>query len=78
MDIMGPFPKSRQTRYIIVATDYFTKWIEAEAYAMIKAIDMKKLHLEVRHLSPRAAVQNYNEQRLAIYLHYLRRKFCAK
>ena len=32
MDILGPFPIGRgQTKFMIVAIDYFTKWIEAEA-----------------------------------------------
>ncbi|XP_048613404.1 uncharacterized protein LOC125587236 [Brassica napus] len=35
MDIIGPLPCSRQRRFILVLTDYFTKWIEAEAYAQV-------------------------------------------
>ena len=32
MDIMGPFPKNVNGNcYILVAEDYFTKWIEARA-----------------------------------------------
>ena len=32
MDILGPFPKvTGQHKYLFVAVDYFTKWIEAEA-----------------------------------------------
>ena len=32
MDILGPFPLGhRQTKFMIVVVDYFTKWIEAEA-----------------------------------------------
>lgn len=31
MDILGPFqPASGQLRFLIVAVDYFTKWVEAE------------------------------------------------
>jgi hypothetical protein len=26
---MGPFPKSRKFEYILVAVDYFSKWVEA-------------------------------------------------
>ncbi|GAU35398.1 hypothetical protein TSUD_160490 [Trifolium subterraneum] len=38
MDILGPFPTaSRQVKYLIVAVDYFTKWIEAEPLAKIGA-----------------------------------------
>ncbi|XP_013614957.1 PREDICTED: uncharacterized protein LOC106321189 [Brassica oleracea var. oleracea] len=35
MDIIGPMPASRQKKFILVLTDYFTKWVEAEAYASI-------------------------------------------
>ncbi|XP_056854536.1 uncharacterized protein LOC130503993 [Raphanus sativus] len=35
MDIIGPMPNSRQRRFILVLTDYFTKWIEAEAFSQV-------------------------------------------
>ncbi|XP_056853016.1 uncharacterized protein LOC130502257 [Raphanus sativus] len=35
MNIIGPLPTSRQKRFILVLTDYFTKWVEAEAYANV-------------------------------------------
>ncbi|CAL9221091.1 unnamed protein product [Arabidopsis halleri] len=41
MDIVGPLPASRQKRFILVMTDYFTKWVEAESYATIKAKDVQ-------------------------------------
>ena len=31
IDFMGPFPKSKGKEYILVAIDYVTKWVEAEA-----------------------------------------------
>ncbi|GAU46761.1 hypothetical protein TSUD_92560 [Trifolium subterraneum] len=38
MDILGPFPTAaRQVKYLIVAMDYFTKWIEAEPLAKMGA-----------------------------------------
>ncbi|CAA7052946.1 unnamed protein product [Microthlaspi erraticum] len=30
MDIVGPMPRSRQCAYLLVVTDYFTKWVEEE------------------------------------------------
>jgi len=36
MEILGPFPLGRgQTKFLIVAVDYFTKWIEAKAFTKI-------------------------------------------
>jgi len=38
IDIMGPFPLAvRQMKYLVVAIEYFTKWIEAEPVAQITA-----------------------------------------
>ena len=36
IDIMGPLPQGKkQTKFLLVAIDYFTKWVEAEALATI-------------------------------------------
>ena len=36
LDIMGPFPIGvRQLKFLVVGIDYFTKWVEAEALAII-------------------------------------------
>jgi len=38
IDILGPFPLAiRQMKYLIVAIEYFTKWIEVEPVAQITA-----------------------------------------
>ncbi|KAK2449824.1 hypothetical protein QL285_008980 [Trifolium repens] len=43
--ILGPFPASTgQAKWIIVAIDYFTKWIEAEALSSISADQVKKFY----------------------------------
>ncbi|RVX21399.1 hypothetical protein CK203_001989 [Vitis vinifera] len=40
MDIVGPLPAApAQKKFLLVATDYFSKWVEAEAYASIKDKD---------------------------------------
>jgi hypothetical protein len=36
IDLLGPFPKAaRQLKYLVVAVDYSTKWIEVEPLAKI-------------------------------------------
>ena len=36
MDILDPFPlASGQKKFLLVAIDYFTKWVEAESLAKI-------------------------------------------
>ncbi|KAL6312809.1 hypothetical protein AAG906_022537 [Vitis piasezkii] len=43
MDIVGPLPAApAQKKFLLVATDYFSKWVEAEAYANIKDKDVTK------------------------------------
>ncbi|RDY12073.1 Retrovirus-related Pol polyprotein from transposon 17.6, partial [Mucuna pruriens] len=43
IDILGPFPiASGQLKFLIVAVDYFTKWVEAEPVATISAERIKR------------------------------------
>ncbi|KAI3797126.1 hypothetical protein L1987_32378 [Smallanthus sonchifolius] len=43
IDIVGPFPEAPgKIRFLIVAIDYFTKWVEAKALASITGIQVKK------------------------------------
>ena len=43
LDIVGSFPKAvRNKKYLLVCTDYFTKWIKAEPLANIRDVDVKR------------------------------------
>lgn len=43
MDILRPFPKAiRQCKYLLVAVDYFTKWLEAEAITSITTTEVRR------------------------------------
>ncbi|XP_057720739.1 uncharacterized protein LOC130935159 [Arachis stenosperma] len=43
VDLLGPFPVgSGQVKYLIVAIDYYTKWIEAEPLASISSSNCRK------------------------------------
>uniref|UniRef100_A0A2N9IF11 Integrase catalytic domain-containing protein n=1 Tax=Fagus sylvatica TaxID=28930 RepID=A0A2N9IF11_FAGSY len=42
LDIMGPFPVgTKQAKFLVVAIDYFTKWVEAEPLAIISEKNVK-------------------------------------
>ena len=41
IDVVGPLPKATcQREFILVSTDYFTKWAEVEAYAQANAVQL--------------------------------------
>ncbi|RVW59562.1 Gypsy retrotransposon integrase-like protein 1 [Vitis vinifera] len=43
MDIVGPLPTAAaQKKFLLVATDYFSKWVETEVYVNIKDKDVTK------------------------------------
>ena len=43
LDIVGPFPKViGNKKYLLVGTDYFTKWVEVKPLANIKDVDVKR------------------------------------
>ena len=43
LDIVEPFPKAvGNKRYLLVGTDYFTRWVEAKPLANIRDMDVKK------------------------------------
>ena len=43
LDLVGPFPIAAENRkYLLVGTDYFTKWVKAEPLANIRDVDAKR------------------------------------
>ncbi|KAK3013193.1 hypothetical protein RJ639_008804 [Escallonia herrerae] len=66
MDIMGPFPlTTAQHRFVIVAIDYFTKWVEAEALVTISEKKCEDLFWRVvvcRFGIPRVLVTDNGKQ----------------
>ena len=62
LDIVGPFPKALgNKKYLLVGTDYFTKWVEAEPLANIRDVDVKKFiwrNIVTRFGTPRTLVSD--------------------
>nr|GEW19422.1 hypothetical protein [Tanacetum cinerariifolium] len=58
IDFMGPFPSSRGNKYILVAVDYLSKWVEAEALPTNDARVVCKFlkYLFARFGAPRAII----------------------
>ncbi|KMT08288.1 hypothetical protein BVRB_6g142130 [Beta vulgaris subsp. vulgaris] len=63
MDILGPFPiAAGQKKFVIVAVDYFTKWVEAEALRGITTNDEIKAHFAaVAHPQANGKVEAFNK-----------------
>ena len=65
LDIMGSFPTVvRQLKFLVVDIDYFTKWVEAEALAIITEKNVQNFawrNIICRHGIPRVLI-SYNEK----------------
>ncbi|GKA74757.1 reverse transcriptase domain-containing protein [Tanacetum coccineum] len=60
IDFMGPFPSSRGNKYILVAVDYLSKWVEAKALPTNDARVVVKFlkSLFARFGTPRAIIRD--------------------
>ncbi|GJS95747.1 reverse transcriptase domain-containing protein [Tanacetum coccineum] len=60
IDFMGPFPSSRRNKYILVAVDYLSKWVEAKALPTNDARVVVKFlkSLFARFGTPRAIISD--------------------
>ena len=66
LDIVGPFPKAvGNKKYLLVGTNYFTKWVEAEPLANIRDVDAKRFvwkNIITRFGVPHVLISNNNLQ----------------
>ncbi|GJY45979.1 reverse transcriptase domain-containing protein [Tanacetum coccineum] len=65
IDFMGPFPSSRGNKYILVAVDYLSKWVEAKALTTNDARVVIKFlkSLFTRFGTPRAIISDRGKNR---------------
>nr|GEW27713.1 reverse transcriptase domain-containing protein [Tanacetum cinerariifolium] len=65
IEFMGPFPSLRGNKYILVAVDYLSKWVEATAIPTNDARVVCKFlkSLFARFGSPRAIISDHGENR---------------
>nr|GEW05468.1 reverse transcriptase domain-containing protein [Tanacetum cinerariifolium] len=65
IDFMGPFPSSRGNKYILVAVDYLSKWVEAKALPTNDARVVCKFlkSFFARFSSPQAIISDRGENR---------------
>ncbi|GJR83234.1 reverse transcriptase domain-containing protein [Tanacetum coccineum] len=61
IDFMGPFPSSRGNKYILVAVDYLSKWVEAKALPTNDARVVVKILKSIfsRFGAPRAIISDH-------------------
>nr|GEU70615.1 reverse transcriptase domain-containing protein [Tanacetum cinerariifolium] len=77
IDFMGPFMSSRRNKYILVAVDYLSKWVEAKALPTNDARVVKFLKsLFARFGTPCSIISNYgthfcNDQFAKVMLKYV-------
>ncbi|KAL0427853.1 UNVERIFIED_CONTAM: hypothetical protein Slati_2960100 [Sesamum latifolium] len=65
IDIVGPFPLARQKKFLLVAIDYFTKWVEAEPLSRITETKVMKFiwrNLICRFGLPREIISDNGRQ----------------
>nr|GFB93293.1 reverse transcriptase domain-containing protein [Tanacetum cinerariifolium] len=60
IDFMGPLPSSRGNRYILLAVDYLSKWVEAKALTINNARAVVKFLKSIfaRFRTPRAIISD--------------------
>ena len=70
-------PSSRQKRFFLVLTDYFTKWVESEAYATITDKEVQKFiwkNIICRHMLPYEIITDNGSQ----FISHNFREFCDR
>ncbi|GKC23026.1 reverse transcriptase domain-containing protein, partial [Tanacetum coccineum] len=72
IDIAGPFlERSGKVKFLMVAIDYFTKWIEAKLVATITALEInldlleeKREQAAIREAKSKAKMEKYYNSRV--------------
>ena len=65
MDIVGPLQNTKKKRFLLVFTDFFSKWVEADSYASIKDVQVENFvwkNIITRHGVPYKIVTDNGSQ----------------
>nr|GEY73755.1 reverse transcriptase domain-containing protein [Tanacetum cinerariifolium] len=74
IDFMGPFPSSKGNKYILVAVDYLSKWVEAKALPMNDArvvVKFLRLSLAIEELTFAMTNSRESWQNMELPIDYL-------
>ena len=78
LDIIGPFPMAvKQLKFLIIGINYFTKWVEAEALAIITKKNIRSFvqkHIICRYRIPGVLVSDNGKQ----FNNNVFRDFCSE
>ncbi|XP_052878372.1 uncharacterized protein LOC128284408 [Gossypium arboreum] len=81
IDFLGPFPLSFGHKYILVAVDYMSKWVETKAYPTNDArvvIKFLQKHVLTRFGTPRAIISDEGSHSVNKWLKWLLDKHGVK
>ncbi|GJX77396.1 putative reverse transcriptase domain-containing protein, partial [Tanacetum coccineum] len=77
-DFMGPFPLSNGNKYILVAIDYVSKWVEAQAFPTsdarnINELDKMRLDAYESSISYKERTKRWHDRRIKLPVNYEKR-----
>ncbi|GKA10891.1 reverse transcriptase domain-containing protein [Tanacetum coccineum] len=76
IDFMGHFPSSNRNKYILVAIDYVSKWVEAQAFStsdarnVINELDEMRLDAYESSVSYKERTKRWHDKRIKMPINY--------
>ncbi|GJR68197.1 reverse transcriptase domain-containing protein [Tanacetum coccineum] len=76
IDFMGPFPSSNGNKYILIAIDYVSKWVEAQAFPtsdarnIINELDEMRLDAYESSVSYKERMKRWHDKQIKMPINY--------